>query len=736
MQNKATRYGYIIPLLKRRLAMVVMLYLAIATTACAQSNAYNISDDLYKMFQKAYAMRKSAKSIALADSMYHKAENMNDKKAQCMALSVKLLHYYTNIDTKEALFHKTLKELQAKALKTGYIQYYYWGSTYQVNNLINRNSLTEVLDYIKKNQEFAKKHNHIYGIYSSYQSLGRANFQHGGTLQAIKDFKDALNFGTKFLPDQDMTTKHRLLAQCYRVLGDYQQMYNELQQGLKSAKTQQTRKNLLPLQCIAWFALGYDKEFLDNYHEAVKITGFNENDTAVIYSQQGLGLLMLKTFKATIDGDYKTAEHLLTKMSPFAEQCRMYVLYYKKRDNYKKATEWQYRLIKNNYRFMEDLYVDDFNQMYAHLNNLRLSNAKQQTNIKNTKLELLNTQLTVKNSSLELQQTRNNDHLSQLKAYNLQLSLNNKNLEAKQLRDSLAKQRILHETKEQELEVRNTINIGLLIVAGIIISISLLYIYNVKRYTKKLNLSNRHLRKNIDELFITKDKALQADKMKTMFIQNMSHEIRTPLNAIVGFSQILVDMGEGLDNDEKKEMCDSILHNSELLTTLINDILDLTSLESGKYVMIMKPVYATQICRQAIETVAHRKAPGVDLKLDLHVAEDYIVTTDAMRVKQVLINMLTNAEKNTSKGSITLSCSLHENPGMLTFSVADTGIGIPKDQMEKIFERFKKLNQYKQGFGLGLNICRMIAEKLGGKIYIDKDYTNGARFLFAIPVDK
>ena len=108
------------------------------------------------------------------------------------------------------------------------------------------------------------------------------------------------------------------------------------------------------------------------------------------------------------------------------------------------------------------------------------------------------------------------------------------------------------------------------------------------------------------------------------------------------------------------------------------------------------------------------------------------IETDATRVKQVLINLLTNAEKNTTKGSITLTCNDTEHPGYLTFSVTDTGIGIPKDKIKEIFERFKKLDKYKQGTGLGLNICRMIAEKLGGDIYVDERYKHGARFVFTI----
>ena len=268
----------------------------------------------------------------------------------------------------------------------------------------------------------------------------------------------------------------------------------------------------------------------------------------------------------------------------------------------------------------------------------------------------------------------------------------------------------------------------------LILAFSSIYIFYSRKFSKRLKDSNEKLRDTVDELFVAKDKALQADRMKTMFIQNMSHEIRTPLNAIVGFSQLLVDMGDEFDDEEKKNMSKSIMENSDLLSTLVNDILDMTSLESGKYVMKMEKANVNDICNIAVNTVMHRKAPDVELLVSSLLPDDYIVVTDKMRVKQVLINMLTNAEKNTTHGRIVLGVSLDEKNEMLTFSVADTGIGVPRDKIKEIFERFRKLDMYKQGSGLGLNICRMIAERLGGNIDIDPKYTGGARFTFSIPL--
>ena len=227
--------------------------------------------------------------------------------------------------------------------------------------------------------------------------------------------------------------------------------------------------------------------------------------------------------------------------------------------------------------------------------------------------------------------------------------------------------------------------------------------------------------------------AQQANEMKTLFIQNMSHEIRTPLNAIIGFAQLL-GLPDGFNTDEEKaEYLSYVMNNSNLLTMLINDILSLSDMENGKYRIELSPCNLNEVCRLAIKCIDHRAQGGVELKFIPGLPEETRIVTDGMRVQQLLINYLTNACKHTMEGSITLESSLTENPGFVTFSVTDTGPGVPPEFAEDIFERFVKLNAHKQGAGLGLNICRNISENLGGKVWLDTSYTGGARFLFTIP---
>ena len=291
-----------------------------------------------------------------------------------------------------------------------------------------------------------------------------------------------------------------------------------------------------------------------------------------------------------------------------------------------------------------------------------------------------------------------------------------------------------HQAQEQKLRsdrIRFCTLLGAMLALAVV---AFLYLRRHNSLTRRLRDTNKSMRQQLDKLRVANRHAQESDRDKTAFIQNMSHEIRTPLNAIVGFSQVLTDSGDALDAVERKNIVRIINNNSDVLNTLINGILDLTSIESGKYVIKHDEVRVNDMCHKVLANTRRCKAEGVHLLLDTELSDDFTVVTDAYRVEQVLTNLLTNAEKNTEHGSITLACSLDERPGMLTFTVTDTGIGVPRDKQKAIFERFCKLNFFKQGVGLGLNVCRVIAKRLNGMVDIDADYSDGARFWFAIPL--
>ena len=221
------------------------------------------------------------------------------------------------------------------------------------------------------------------------------------------------------------------------------------------------------------------------------------------------------------------------------------------------------------------------------------------------------------------------------------------------------------------------------------------------------------------------------------YLQNMSHDIRTPMNAICGFSQILCNkqISNMLTEEEIAEYGVIIQNNTDLLSTLVNDILDISDMESGKYKLNIGTCKVNEVCRRAISTVKYRCPAGVNLYMTTEVDDNYTIQSDSKRVEQVIMNYLTNAEKHTDEGEIHVHVSLSETPGMVTFSVTDTGEGVPPENAERIFGRFEKFNTINGGTGLGLPICRKLATQLGGEAKLDLTHQGkGARFIFTHPV--
>lgn len=263
----------------------------------------------------------------------------------------------------------------------------------------------------------------------------------------------------------------------------------------------------------------------------------------------------------------------------------------------------------------------------------------------------------------------------------------------------------------------------------VLLSALLVSLYLLKR-GKKLRLELLHQGK---ELLVAKHNAEQANLMKSRFIANMSHEIRTPLNAVMGFSQILTNDQIELTAEEKQQYGELIMVNGELLLKLINDVLDISKIDAGKMRFNMGEYDVVSLINTAAQSALANKKPGVDIMVETRV-EHLQIATDRDRLLQVLANLLNNAKKCTDSGKITIRLDQYPEQRMIKISVSDTGCGIPVEKAEEVFERFKKLDAFRQGTGLGLAICKSIVEELGGKIWVDTDYTDGARFVFTHPM--
>lgn len=276
-------------------------------------------------------------------------------------------------------------------------------------------------------------------------------------------------------------------------------------------------------------------------------------------------------------------------------------------------------------------------------------------------------------------------------------------------------------SNEEYSKIITSILVGSLILLALFFLLAIL----LRKQREKVKLSTQ-------KLATSRVNAENAMRAKSIFLSNMSHEIRTPLNALSGFSSLLTE--EGLDEETRRQCNDVIQQNSELLLKLINDVIDLSSLEFGKLQFSIGKHDAVSICQNVIDTVNKVKQTQAELSFSTEL-DEMIIETDDSRLQQVLINLLINATKFTPQGSIALELK-KENDDTILFSVTDTGCGIPREKQGSIFQRFEKLNENAQGSGLGLSICQLIIEHIGGKIWIDPDYTGGSRFCFTHPINQ
>lgn len=278
-------------------------------------------------------------------------------------------------------------------------------------------------------------------------------------------------------------------------------------------------------------------------------------------------------------------------------------------------------------------------------------------------------------------------------------------------------------------EYRDTI---IFVTVLIIVLISALCItIHLLRRSRRLSAK---LVKQGKELLVAKYNAEEANHAKSRFIANISHEIRTPLNAVLGFSQLFANDQIEMSAEERKQYADLIMTNSNMLLKLIDDVLEVSKIEAGKLKFNIGEHDVVALLNTAAKIAeTNNKSADVEIRFVTNLSH-LTIETDRERLLQVLANLTTNAKKCTEHGTITIALEKQPNDDMISISVSDTGCGIPKEKAQEVFERFSKLDSFRQGTGLGLSICRAFVEELGGKIWVDTTYTEGARFVFTHPI--
>ncbi len=587
--------------------------------------------------------------------------------------------------------------------------------------LDEKHSLT-ALDLADAMVSKAKADGSTYGQFVAEKAISEVYLARNNRAEAKKHLSEAINQAHK-LGDVniDFGTLYQKLGDLYMPKESAQALHL-YSQGIEATKSERSKALLYFSIAKAYATLG-DKDNFYKYSSAFSKVA-NSNGKAGTYKLQNT---VLEAYAYDFAGNAEKAEETAKEISDFVSKHAFLSKHFVNLGDYKKA-------FKHSEKLKE--YLDSCNRAQVVKDVRELSHNLETDNIarrtRDNELEITNMELAQIEKENELTQKQNEalkleKETKEKEAHNI--SLRNRNQGRARQIEAIEMDRILAETTVKEQQLQYNI-ITLVVVLCLLIIIAAVLIFRTNKHRKHM----ARLQQLTDELRIARNDAVHASQMKNLFIQNMSHEIRTPLNAVMGFAQILGIPDLPLSDEEHKAYSNHIQNNAKMLTMLIDDILNISDIENGKYNIKISEHEVNDICRSAISSAEYRVQDGVQLYMTSDVDDSFTIMTDARRVQQVLINFLTNACKHTTEGSIHLHCSLTENPGLITFSVADTGCGIPKEQAENIFERFTKLDDFKQGTGLGLNICRLISNRLNGFVKCDTTYTNGARFVFAFPL--
>ena len=636
---------------------------------------YNVDSTLYAYYMRCKAEVSSPIVMQMSDTLFLMAEEQGDQRMQAVALCNKLDYYYYKNNQPDSINHY-VEIVKDFAKKTNQPKYYYFAwSKRLINYYIKQHQNNIALYEANKMMQEAEQEQYMDGIANAYNVLSSIYQLKRLYSLAIDNKKKEIEITLEYgLDKYNLSTTYSMLGGLYSLTGKT----DEALECLNKSAT-----------CI----YSSTQEFYYYVRLAQYYLLINDNAQAWDYLKKAKDLSNAK----------KEVQKNLQEYAGVLKQ------YYIATKQYEKALEVQDHIIsvyhQNDKNYIEDI----LNRAAIYYEMGDLSQAAQYYN----KYYTLNDSAQISNENITAGE------------FAAMLGVERLNLEKSELQQQM-----------QQRDLANKQRIIIFLIA--LLSLGFIIFYREHLLNGRLRISQKQLSEKNNELLCSqeelkyaKEQAEDGSRMKSEFIQNMSHEIRTPLNSIVGFSQILSSYFS--DNDDTKEYVHIIEQNSTSLLQLVNDVLDLSYLDGEREIPAQSIAEITGVCQTCIDQVRSKLKPDVQLIFTPE-RENFTMQTNPDRISQILMNLLQNAAKFTQEGSVTLTYHIREEEKVILFSVTDTGIGIPADKQEAVFERFTKLDSFVPGTGLGLSISRLIAEKMGGSLLIDSTYTTGCRFILTLPL--
>lgn len=548
-----------------RKCLRLLLMVVVAMMSCvawAENNTMHINGELYEMYKQAFKQRTRQEGLRLAWRMYGQAVLKDDRKAQCLALTLPMAYYFYVQSDKE--FYRAADRLQTEALRLGEEEYYYNAMSNKVNYMLNNRDMSQARSCIYEMGSIAKKNNSKYGIYSFVMSMAVLCQASSEISTAISYLEQALKIAEDDLPTVNKAEIYNRFTKCYINLYMYDRMYEYGLKAFEASQSVMQSHNAIVTLCYSSYLLGKYKEFVEYYNKYVEFNGQVDPDS---HDFDESNIAILKMFH---DGDLDRAYIYIMKKHG-KEQKKLLAEYYRLRHDYRMQALTERDIYREHICNIDNVFFKNFDDVYSRVFNLRLNFQHQQLSAQHQKLnrerreaalqganlELANTQLLLKNSSLELARANSESDM-------LKLSYNRKQLEAERLREKLKLAKAQQETS-YAISV-----LGVMVGFIVIIAIGI-YLWTKSKVTAELRETNANLERNHEDLKKAKVKAESADQAKSAFIHNMGDEIRQPLDNIAHIAEQIAKTKGTASKKQMQELIRLMHDNTDELLAIVGN---------------------------------------------------------------------------------------------------------------------------------------------------------------------